>query len=136
LIGMILNKDQQIGDEDESSEEAEMAPLELGVPNGEVDPLAARSEAVPKKRGRKKIQPRWSRVISLDDVEDRDRAAAEVPPLGERASIESAHLGAEGHEIEGDFEELARNPLQAPLRRQNNWRLLFCPKDFWERLEH
>ena len=82
-------------------------PPQLGVRNDLEDPSVALSEPVLKKRGRKKIEPKWSRVICLDDIDDQE---------------------AEGHEIQGDLELLESNPLQAPLRRQNNWKLLFCPK--------
>ena len=106
-------RQHQDGFDNESSSEAEIAPNQLGGHQDEEELLVAPSEAVPKKRGRKKIEPKWSRVINLDDIEDQE---------------------LEGHEIEGDMESLQSNPLQAPLRRQNNWRLLFCPKEFWERL--
>jgi len=41
-----------------------------------------------------------------------------------------------GHEIQVDLDELDNNPLEPPMRRQNNWKLQFCPKKFWEQLEH
>jgi hypothetical protein len=41
--------------QDESSEEIEMAPLEVGRRNDLEDPQAAQSQSASKKRGRKKI---------------------------------------------------------------------------------
>jgi hypothetical protein len=40
------------------------------------------------------------------------------------------------HEIQTDIDLLESNPLKAPIRRQNNWKLLFCPKEFYELLTH
>jgi hypothetical protein len=42
----------------------------------------------------------------------------------------------DGHEIQADLDELISDPLLPPQRRQNNWRLHFFPKEFWEQLEH
>ena len=67
------------------------------------------------RRGRKKIQPNWSRVISFDEIEEYE---------------------AESHEIQSELDLLETNPLEEPRRRQNNWHLLFCPKKFWEQLEN
>jgi hypothetical protein len=102
-----------IENQDESSEEQEMASLELGIPQGDAVAQDGRSVISSKRRGRKKIQPRWCRVISFDDIDE---------------------YVAESHEIQVDLDQLESSPLEEARRRQNNWHLLFCPKEFWERL--
>ena len=92
-----------------------MAALEVGGHQGEAVAMPAAAGAASGKRGRKKIQPKWSRIISFDDIEDHQ---------------------VEGHEIQADLDALESNPLVPPLRKQQNWQLLFCPKEFWEQLEH
>ena len=64
-----------------------------------------------KKRGRKKILPRWSRIIDLENDE---------PPTGE------------GFDLAEDFEALDDGFVSVPKKGKAPWKPLFHSKTFWD----